>query len=135
MMISTRGRYALRVLIDLAEQASAGYLPISRISQRQGISKKYMEQIMPILVKGKLVEGLHGAKGGYRLKRKPEEYTVGEILRLTDGDFSPVACLASSATPCERRAECRTIAMWSEFNRLAEQYFDGIRLCDLMKAE
>lgn len=134
-MISTRGRYALRVLIDMAEHASVGYQPMKQIAQRQGISKKYMEQIMPILVKSGLAEGVHGAKGGYRLTRKPEEYSVGEILRLTEGDLAPVACLACGAAPCARQGVCRTLPMWREFNQLTNNYFDGIRLGDLMKTE
>lgn len=132
-MVSTRGRYALRVLVDMAEHASAGYVPMKQIAQRQSLPKKYLEQIMPVLVKNGLVEGVHGAKGGYRLTREPEAYTVGEILRLTEGDLAPVACLCRDAEPCGRQAECRTIAMWNEFSRITNEYFDGVRLSDLMK--
>ena len=93
MMISTRGRYALRVMIDLAENAGDGFIPMKEAAARQGISLKYLEQIMPSLSKNGLVEGIHGKGGGYRLSRSPQDYTVGEILRLTDGDLAPVACL------------------------------------------
>lgn len=133
MMVSTRGRYALRVLIDMAEQATSGYVPMKEIARRQGISKKYIEQIMPVLVKNGLVEGVHGAGGGYRLTKEPAEYTVGDILRLTEGDLAPVACLSCDATPCNNHAECRTIPMWNEFYRMTNDYFDGIRLSSLMK--
>ena len=133
MMVSTRGRYALRVLIDMAEHAADGYVPMKSIAERQDISKKYMEQIMPVLVKNGLVEGIHGAKGGYRLTREPESYTVGEILRLTEGDLAPVACLSCGAEPCGRTVECRTIDMWNEFNRITNDFFDGIKLSDLMR--
>ena len=102
MMISTRGRYALRVMIDLAERATENYVPMKEVAERQNISLKYIERIMPALVKSGLVEGVQGKGGGYRLKRSPGEYTVGEILRLTEGDLAPVACLESGAEPCER---------------------------------
>lgn len=133
MMISTRGRYALRVLIDMAEHSDTGFIPMKEIAERQEISKKYMEQIMPVLVKNGLVEGVHGAGGGYRLTRTPEQYTVGEILRLTEGDLAPVACLSSDAVPCSHCADCRTIDMWNKFNRITNDFFNGIKLSDLMK--
>lgn len=133
MMISTRGRYALRVMIDLAEQESDNYIPMKEIAERQNISLKYLERIIPSLSKSGLVEGVHGKGGGYRLCRKPEEYTVGEILRLTEGDLAPVACLECGAKPCERREECRTISMWSRFYDMVNEYFDGVTLGDLQK--
>ena len=133
MMISTRGRYALRVLIDLAEHGNDAYIPMKDVAQRQGISKKYMEQIMPVLTKNSLVEAIHGKGGGYKLLKSPEDYTVGEILRLTEGDLAPVACLSRNAAPCSRAPQCRTLAMWSRFNDITNRYFDGITLADLMK--
>ena len=132
MMVSTRGRYALRVLMDLAEHAADGYTPMKDIAQRQEISKKYMEQIMPTLSKNGLVEAVHGVGGGYRLTRQPRDYRVGEILRLTEGDLAPVACLSCDAPPCSRSTECRTLAMWSRFNEITTEYFDGITLADLL---
>ena len=132
MMVSTRGRYALRVMIDLAEQKASGYIPMKDIAARQEISKKYMEQIMPVLVKNGLVDGVHGQKGGYKLTRSPENYKVGEILRLTEGDLAPVACLAKDAEPCERCEKCKTVKMWDNFNRLTNEFFDGITISDLM---
>ena len=105
-MISTRGRYALRVMIDLAEHADDGYIPMKEVAQRQGISLKYLERIMPALSKNNLVEGVHGKGGGYRLSRKPEDYTAGEILRLVEGSLAPVACLECGAEPCSRQDTC-----------------------------
>ena len=132
MMVSTRGRYALRVLLDLAEHQDGGYIPMKDIARRQEVSKKYLEQIMPALTKAGLVEAVHGVGGGYRLTRPPEEYPIGEILRLTEGDLAPVACLSHQATPCSRAAECRTLWMWSRFNQLTNEYFDAITLSHLM---
>ena len=128
MMISTRGRYALRVLLDLADHYGNGFIPMKDVANRQGLSLKYIERIMPVLSKNKLVEGVHGKGGGYRLTRKPEEYKVGEILRLTDGNLAPVACLECGAKPCERAKECRTLPMWTEFHTMVNEYFDGITL-------
>lgn len=133
MMISTRGRYALRVLVDLAEH-SGGLVPMKDVAARQGISKKYMEQIMALLVKDGYVEGVHGKGGGYRLGRPPEQCVVGDILRLTEGSLAPVACL-SYEEPCERADSCRTIGMWRRFEEITNEYFDGITVKDLLKTE
>ncbi len=132
-MISTRGRYAIRVMIDLAEHRNGAYIPMKEIAERQNISLKYMEKIMPVLSKEHLVDGLHGKGGGYRLCREPDAYTVGEILRLTEGDLAPVACLAADADPCDRAGECRTLPMWKKYYDLTNAYFDGITIADLMK--
>ena len=132
MMISTRGRYALRVMIDLAERATENYVPMKEVAERQNISLKYIERIMPALVKSGLVEGVQGKGGGYRLKRSSGEYTVGEILRLTEGDLAPVACLESGAEPCGRMNTCKTLCMWSKFYKMTNEYFDGITLADLV---
>lgn len=135
MMISTRGRYALRVMIDMAEHSSGEYIPMKDIARRQQISLKYMEKIMPLLVSEQLVEGVHGKGGGYKLTRNPEEYHVGEILRLTEGDLAPVACLECGAEPCERAGECRTLPMWIELNQVINDYLDGVTLDQLMRPE
>ena len=134
MIVSTKGRYALRVMIDLAENLSDGFIPMKDIAARQQLSLKYLERIVPALSKNNLIEGVHGKGGGYRLTRSPEQYTVGEILRLTEGDLAPVSCLECSAEPCQRIDDCRTIAMWSKFNQLTNEYFDGITLADLMQS-
>lgn len=133
MLISTRGRYALRVMVDLAEQYTGAYVPLKEIAQRQGLSLKYIERIMPTLAKNGLVEGVHGKGGGYRLCHTPEEYKVGEILRLTEGDLAPVSCLECGTQPCERINECRTIDMWSKFHDMINDFFDGITIADLMR--
>ncbi|MBQ8526162.1 MAG: Rrf2 family transcriptional regulator [Clostridia bacterium] len=133
MMISTRGRYALRVLMDLAENADKGYIPMKSVAERQELSLKYIERIMPILSKNKLVEGIHGKGGGYRLVKEPSEYRVGDILRLTEGNLAPVACLECDAKPCQKADKCRTLPMWREFHNMANNYFDGITIEDLMK--
>lgn len=133
MLISTRGRYALRILIDLAEHYTGNYIPMKDVAGRQELSLKYIEKIMPALSKNNLVEGVHGKGGGYRLVKSPAEYKVGEILRLTEGNLAPVSCLECGAKPCERAGECRTLPMWKEFHEMANKYFDGITLADLMK--
>ena len=133
MLISSRGRYALRVMIDLAEHDDGAYIPMKEVAQRQDISLKYLERILPILVSAKLVEGLHGKGGGYRLTRKPEDYRISEILRLTEGDLAPVACLECNSEKCKRTAECRTLPMWMELNRRVNEYLDSVTIADLMK--
>ena len=132
-MISTRGRYALRVLIDLAEHRNGSYIPMKDVADRQDISLKYLERIVPVLTQSGLIEGVHGKGGGYRLVKNPDECKVGDVLRLTEGDLAPVACLAQGAQPCGRAAECRTLDMWKKFYTLINDYFDGITIADLMK--
>lgn len=134
-MISTRGRYALRVMIDLAEHADGGYIPMKEVAKRQGISLKYLERIMPALSKSNLVEGIHGKGGGYRLSRRPKDYTAGEILRLAEGNLAPVACLECGAKPCDRKADCKTISMWEKFYEITNDYFDHITIADLLDAQ
>lgn len=133
MLISSRGRYALRVMIDLAEHDDGAYIPMKEVAQRQDISLKYLERILPILVSAKLVEGIHGKGGGYRLTKKPEQYRISDILRLTEGDLAPVACLECNAEKCVRTAECRTLPMWMELNRRVNEYLDSVTIADLMK--
>lgn len=132
MMISTRGRYALRVMIDLAENQNGRYIPMKEVAQRQDISLKYLERILPALAKNNYIEGVHGKGGGYKLTRPPEEYKVGDILRLTEGDLAPVACLECGAAPCAREEKCRTLAMWTKFNHMINEYFDSVTIADLM---
>ena len=112
MLISTKGRYALRVMIDLAEHQSDGFIPLKVIAERQEISEKYLENIIKLLVKAKLLNGLRGKGGGYQLTKAPEQYTVESILRVTEDSMAPVACLEPGAEACPRASECRTLSMW-----------------------
>ena len=131
-MISTKGRYAIRVMIDLAEHDNGSYIPLKDIAARQEISKKYLEIIVKDMVTGGLVKGASGKGGGYKLLRKPEEYTVGEILELLEGPLATVACLAEGAAPCPRAAACKTLPLWEEYDRLTHEFFYGKRLSDLV---
>lgn len=132
MMISTRGRYALRVMIDLAENKDKGYIPMKDVAKRQEVSLKYLERILPVLTKNHYIEGVQGKGGGYRLTRSPEEYRVGDILRLTEGDLAPVSCVAGDAAPCERLDKCRTVSLWNGLNAVINEYLDGVTIADLM---
>lgn len=131
MIVSTRGRYALRVMIDIAEHPNEPYIPLKSIAARQGISEKYLESILKILVQEHLLEGMRGKGGGYRLTREPDQYTVGEILTLTEGSLAPVSCLVQGAAPCPRMSSCRTYEMWKGLDDLIEDYFGKITLADL----
>lgn len=133
MLISTRGRYALRVLVDLAEHSQGGYVPMKEIAERQGISLKYLERILPVLTKNGIIEGLQGKTGGYRLLKEPKECRIGDILRLTDKDLAPVACLKSGAKPCPRAAECKTLPLWTEFYQTINGFFNEKTLADIIK--
>lgn len=134
-MISTRGRYALRVLIDLAEHAKDGYVPMKDVAQRQSISLKYLERILPVLTKHGIVDGVQGKGGGYRLLQAPEDLKIGDILRLTEGDLAPVACLECNAKPCEREFECRTYPLWVDFYRVITDFFDSKTLADVIRID
>ena len=131
-MISTKGRYAIRVMLDLAVNGEGRLLPLRDIAERQQISKKYLEIIVKELVDGGMLFGASGKGGGYRLCRKPEEYTIGEIIERTEGSLSSVACLMDGAVPCPRAEECETLPLWEEYNRLTHDFFYGKRLSDLM---
>ena len=135
MLVSTKGRYALRVMIDLAEHPTDGYTPLKLIAERQGISEKYLENILKVLVQNGFLEGLRGKGGGYRLTRSPDQYTVAEILLLTEGSLAPVSCLTPGAPACERMANCRTYTMWKGLNDLIADYFGKITLADLAAPE
>ena len=137
MMVSTKGRYALRVMVDMAEHQAEGYLPLKEIAERQDISEKYLESILKVLVKHKFLtglrEGLRGKGGGYKLTRAPETYTVGSILRLTEGSLATVACLEEGAPACPRMAECRTYPLWYKLDGMISEYLDSVTLADLMQ--
>lgn len=133
MLISTKGRYAIRVMLDLAENGNNSYIPMKEIAERQELSLKYLEKIMKDLTKNKLIESVSGKGGGCRLKKSPPEYKVGDILRATEGDLAPVSCLACDADTCPKAKKCKTLPMWSRFNSIINDYFDGITLQDLLE--
>ena len=131
-MISTRGRYSIRILLDLAEHRNGGYIPMKDMAQRQDISLKYIGKIMPLLKTAGLVDSTHGIGGGYKLTRAPEQYTLWEILQVAEGDMAPVACLQKDADVCQRAAECRTLPVWEKYYALTRDYFSSITLADLL---
>ena len=135
MLISTKGRYALRVMIDLAEHQSEDFIPLKVIAERQEISEKYLESIIKLLVKAKLLNGLRGKGGGYQLTRAPEQYTVGSILRLTEESLAPVACLEDGAASCPRMASCRTLPLWQGLNKVINDYLDNVTRADLVQSD
>ena len=135
MIVSTKGRYALRVMIDLAEHQAERYVPLKEVAARQDISEKYLENILKVLVQNGFLEGLRGKGGGYRLTRSPDQYTVAEILLLTEGSLAPVSGLTPGAPACERKANCRTYTMWKGLNDLIADYFGKITLADLAAPE
>ena len=135
MLISTKGRYALRVMIDLAEHQSEDFIPLKVIAERQEISEKYLESIIKLLVKAKLLNGRRGKGGGYQLTRAPEQYTVGSILRLTEESLAPVACLEDGAASCPRMASCRTLPLWQGLNKVINDYLDNVTLADLVQSD
>ena len=135
MLISTKGRYALRVMVDLAEHPNEGFIPLKVIAKRQEISEKYLENIIKLLVKAKLLNGLRGKGGGYRLTKAPEQYTVGSILRLTEDSLAPVVCLEENAAACSRMAECRTLALWQGLDKVINDYLNNVTLADLTRPD
>ena len=132
MLVSTKGRYALRVMLELAQSQPDAYMPLPLIAQRQGISEKYLESIIAILSRAGLVEGLRGKGGGYRLTRSSANYSVGEILRLTEGSLAPVTGLEGAENPCPRAGECTTLPMWQKLDDLINTYLDSVSLSDLL---
>lgn len=131
-MISTKGRYALRVMVDLGQHYSSGPIPLKDIAQRQEVSKKYLEIIIRDLVKAGFLKGSSGKGGGYILCRKPEEYSVGEILEATEGPFLAVACLAKGAEECPRANQCKTLPIWTEYDRITHDFFYSKKLVDIL---
>lgn len=135
MMISTRGRYALRILVDLAENQNEGYITLKEAADRQEISEKYLESIVKDLVKARFVEGVRGKGGGYRLSRPADEINVLEVLQSADGTLVPVACLEEGSTPCSRAAACRTLPLWKGLDAVISEYLSGFTVQDLIKTE
>ena len=132
MLVSTKGRYALRVMVDLAEHQAAGRIPLKEIAARQGISEKYLENILATLVRANMLSGMRGKGGGYVLTRPPEQYTVGEILRLTEGSLAPVACLDGNAD-CTMAKACVTVEIWAKIEEAVNHVVDNITLADLVR--
>ncbi len=132
MKISTKGRYALRMLLDLAQHRADGYIALKDVAERQSISKKYLEQIVPLLNKADLLKTNRGYQGGYALAKDPDKYTVGEILRVTEGSLSPVSCLQYPENDCPRAAECVTLPVWKGLYKTITDYLDGVTLQDII---
>ena len=133
MIVSTKGRYALRVMLCLAQRSEGEFVPLKEISEQEGISQKYLESIMTVLSKAGFVDAVHGKGGGYRLNRRPADYTVGSILKLTEGSLAPVSCTAQGAAACSRTTCCRTLPMWEKLERRINDFFAGITLEDLLR--
>ncbi|MDR2729282.1 MAG: Rrf2 family transcriptional regulator [Treponema sp.] len=133
MKISTKGRYSLRMLVDLAEHKNDGFISLKDISQRQGISKKYLEQIVTLLSRPDILRTNRGNKGGYMLAKKPEQYTVGQILRITEGGLFPVSCLADDPNQCEQKGYCKTLWVWQGLEKIINKYLDGITIQDIAR--
>ena len=133
MIVSTKGRYALRVMMYFVLHGKDGYIPLKEIAEAEGISQKYLESIMTTLSKGNMVDAVHGKGGGYRLNRKPEEYTVGSILKLTEGSLNTVSCTSQGPTACSRSTCCLTLPMWEKLDTMVDAFFEGITLADLLK--
>ena len=133
MIVSTKGRYALRVMLCFAQRSGGEYVPLKEIAEAEGISQKYLESIMTILSKAGFVDAVHGKGGGYRLNRNPEDYTVGSILKLTEGSLAAVSCTAQGASACSRTTCCQTLPMWEKLEKMIDEFFEGITLADLLK--
>ena len=131
MLISTKGRYALRVMLELSDHDREDYVPLSVIAKKQEISEKYLESSLVVLSKAGAIDALRGKGGGYRLNRDPKDYTIGGILRLVEGSLAPVSCLDCKPNTCTRTAECRTLPLWEKLYALIENYLDGVTLADL----
>ena len=133
MIVSTKGRYALRVMVSFAQRGREEYIPLKEIAEQEGISQKYLESIMTVLSKGDLVDALHGKGGGYRLNKPAEDYTVGSILKLTEGSLNVASCTAQGAAACARSTCCNTLPMWERLDKLIDDFFEGITLADLLQ--
>ena len=133
MIVSTKGRYALRVMVHFAQRGNEGYIPLKEIAEAEGISQKYLETIMSTLSKAGFVDAVHGKGGGYRLNRSPDEYTVGSILKLTEGGLSAVSCTTQGASACSRTECCQAKPMWDKLDKMIDDFFEGITIGDLLK--
>ena len=133
MIVSTKGRYALRVMVNFARRDREEYIPLKEIAEAEGISQKYLESIMTVLSKAGFVDAVHGKGGGYRLNRTPDQYTVGSILKLTEGSLSAVSCTSQGAAACSRSECCNALPMWEKLDRMIDEFFEGITIADLLK--
>ena len=133
MIVSTKGRYALRVMVCLAQQPAGEYLPLKEIAEAENISQKYLESIMTVLSKANFVDAVHGKGGGYRLNRAPADYTIGSILKLTEGSLAAVSCTTQGPAACSRSSCCRTLPMWEKLDRMIDSFFEGITVADLLQ--
>ena len=133
MIVSTKGRYALRVMVCFARRGGEEYIPLKEIAEAEGISQKYLESIMTTLSKAGFLDAVHGKGGGYRLNRKPEEYTIGSILKLTEGSLAVASCTTQGAAACSRSECCRALPMWEKLDRMIDDFFEGITLADLLQ--
>ena len=133
MIVSTKGRYALRVMVHFAQRGGDEYIPLKEIAEAEGISQKYLETIMTTLSKGGIVDAVHGKGGGYRLNRSPEEYTVGSILKLTEGSLASTGCTSQGPNACGRATCCEALPMWEKLDRMIDEFFEGITIADLLK--
>ena len=133
MIVSTKGRYALRVMVRFAQLGREEYIPLKEIAEKEGISQKYLESIMTVLSKAGFVDAVHGKGGGYRLNREPKDYTVGSILKLTEGSLNAVSCTTQGAAACSRTECCETKPMWDKLDKMIDEFFEGITLEDLLK--
>ena len=135
MIVSTKGRYALRVMVCFARRGGEEYIPLKEIAEAEGISQKYLESIMTTLSKAGFVDAVHGKGGGYRLNRSPEEYTIGSILKLTEGSLAVASCTTQGAAACSRSECCQALPMWERLDKMIDDFFEGITLADLLAEE
>ena len=133
MIVSTKGRYALRVMVSFAQRGGEEYIPLKEIAEAEGISQKYLESIMTVLSKANFVDAVHGKGGGYRLNREPEKYTIGSILKLTEGSLSAVSCTTQGPAACSRTECCQAKPMWDRLDKMIDDFFEGITIADLLK--
>ena len=135
MIVSTKGRYALRVMVSFAQRGGEEYVPLKEIAEQEDISQKYLEAIMTTLSKAGFVDAVHGKGGGYRLNRKPEQYTIGSILKLTEGGLATVSCTTQGASACSRSTCCKALPMWERLDKMVDDFFESITLQDLLEEE
>ena len=135
MIVSTKGRYALRVMVCLALRGEGDYIPLKEIAEEESISQKYLEAIMTTLSKAGFVDAVHGKGGGYRLNRKPDQYTIGSILKLTEGGLATVSCTTQGPSACSRSSCCKTLPMWEKLDKMVDDFFESITLQDILEEQ